>query len=383
MLYRKMGKPGTQVSALGFGCMRLPVKDGKYHCIDVDKATTLIEYAISHGVNYFDTAYPYHAETPIQPGMSEVFLGEALKSCRDKVKLATKLPSWLIKTRADMDFYLNDQLKRLQTDYIDFYLLHGLHGDYWQNLHRLGVIDFLSEALADGRIRNAGFSFHDAFPLFKEIVDCYDWSFCQIQYNYMDENFQAGRQGLEYAAAKGLGVVVMEPLRGGNLAKRLPEDILRIWRKAGIKRSPAEWGLRFVWNRPEVSVVLSGMNMAGQVAENIATATEARPDSLTPEELHLIGEVRDIYRQKVKVDCTGCRYCMPCPNGVNIPDCFSYLNNAAMYDDLKSARFSYNIHIKEHYRASRCIQCGKCEQACPQHIPIAEKLKEVVDAFGS
>lgn len=380
MLYREIGKTGVKASILGFGCMRLPVLENK-HEIDEEKAAAMFEYAVANGINYFDTAYSYHADVAFQKGMSEVFLGKAIKGYRDRIHLATKLPCWLIKSRSDMDKYLDEQLERLQTDHIDFYLLHGLNKSFWKKLTKLGFDDFLAGALADGRIRHAGFSFHDELPLFREIVDAYDWSFCQIQYNFMDENFQAGRAGLEYAAAKGLGVIVMEPLRGGNLTERIPPDVQRIWERAAVVRTPAEWGLRFVWNRPEVSVALSGMTTMEHLRENIRIAGLGQPHSLTAGELGLISEVKSVYEAGIRVNCTGCRYCMPCPAGVDIPSSFLQLNNASMYGDWENGKFFYKLFVREEQRASRCIQCGQCEQTCPQHIPIREKLKEVADAL--
>ncbi|BBB89701.1 MAG TPA: aldo/keto reductase [Methylomusa anaerophila] len=378
MLYRQIGKTGQKASILGFGCMRLPVINGKNHLIDEEKATAMVDYALRNGVNYFDTAYVYHSEIQFHAGMSEVFLGKALKHERKNIYLATKLPSWLIKTRDDMDRYLDHQLERLQTDHIDFYLLHGMNADKWKILSNLDVTGFLEAALADGRIKYAGFSFHDQFPLFREIVDSYDWSFCQIQYNYMDENYQAGRQGLQYAAAKDLGIIIMEPLRGGSLTARLPANVQKIWDAADIGRTPAEWALRFLWDKPEINVVLSGMTEMEHVVENIRIASEGIAQSLTDKELALIQEVKSIYQARTKVDCTGCHYCMPCPQGVNIPICFLQLNNALIYNDHKTARLRYNNFLKEQQRASNCVKCGRCEEACPQHIPIKDMLKEVV-----
>ncbi len=380
MLYRTLGKTGQKVSILGFGCMRLPILDGKFDRIDEEKATQMLRYAVDAGVNYVDTAYPYHGTLPPHSGgMSEPFVGRALQNgYRDKVSLATKLPSWLIKSRADMDFYLNEQLNRLQTDHIDFYLLHGLGQGSWNHLKELGVIEFMDTALADGRIRYAGFSFHDEVKPFKEIVDSYDWSFCQIQYNYMDENYQAGREGLEYAAARGMGVVIMEPLRGGSLAAGLLDAVKAVWNRAATKRSPAEWALRFVWNNPAAGVVLSGMSTMEQVVENCRIAGEAYPESLTAGEKALFEEVKTIYRAKIRVNCTNCGYCMPCPSGVAIPGNFDILNNAYMFDDVKTARMRYNFLKMGKADAANCVQCGACEEACPQKIPIRETLLEVV-----
>lgn len=383
MLYRTFGNTGLELSILGFGCMRLPIIDGKHHQIDEEKATQMLHYAIDLGVNYVDTAYPYHSAIPLQEGMSEIFLGKALQNgYRDQVHLATKLPSWLIKSRSDMDYYLNQQLARLQTDHIDFYLVHSMNVHYWHHLKQLGVFEFLDSALADGRIKYAGFSFHDELPLFKEIVDAYNWSFCQIQYNFMDEEYQAGREGLEYAAAQGLGMVIMEPLRGGSLSTRIPDAVQGVWDKADVKRSPAEWALRFVWNHPSVNVVLSGMNEMEHVIENTSIAGQAYPDSLTEKEKALIEEAKGIYRARTKVNCTSCRYCMPCPNGVNIPGNFSLLNSAFMYDDIKGAKTYYGFLQAGKNDAANCIECGTCEELCPQNIPIIEKLLEVQKTLG-
>jgi len=332
-------------------------------------------------VNYFDTAYIYHSEVPFHAGMSELFLGRALKQQRDKVYVATKLPSWFIQSRADMDRYLDEQLARLQTHQIDFYLVHGLAGELWNKLSQLGVREFLDAAKADGRIRHAGFSFHDEAPAFKPIVDAYDWGFCQVQYNFMDEDFQAGRAGLEYAASKGLGVVIMEPLRGGGLAARIPEDVQAVWAKGQAKRTAAEWALRFVWDRPEVSSVLSGMSEMGQLKENIRFAEVGSANSLSGAELALIQEAKTIYQARTRVKCTSCGYCMPCPTGVNIPANFLQLNNLAIYRDRGSAEFFYHHILKEEQRASHCEECGQCLERCPQHIAIPAMLKEVAREF--
>lgn len=383
MLYRKFGKTGIEVSALGFGCMRLPLArpDAKFHEsddeIDEAKATELIHWAIDHGVNYLDTAYPYHG------GNSEPFVGRVLKGgYRQKVHLATKLPSWLIETRDDMDRYLDEQLTRLQTDCIDCYLVHTITRTFWPNLLKHGLLDFLDSALNDGRIRFAGFSFHDDLDLFKETIDSFHWSFCQIQYNYMDENYQAGRAGLEYAAARGLGVAVMEPLRGGRLAANVPPEVQQLWDSAPVRRSPAEWALRYLWDQPEISVVLSGMNRMEQLEENVRIAGEVLPNTLTAEERTVIDEARRIYRERIKVDCTGCGYCMPCPSGVDIPGCFTLFNNAHILDDVLTHRIFYNVHIGPSHKASNCVECGECEEACPQHIPIRAFLKETENLLG-
>jgi len=383
MLYRTMGRTGISVSALGFGCMRLPLaKPGAvFHTddgeIDEAKATRLLHWAIDQGVNYVDTAYPYHQ------GNSERFLGRALRGgWREKVYVATKLPSWLIESGKDMDRYLDEQLERLQLPYIDFYLVHAVNKLFWPNLIKHGVRDFLDSAIASGRIRHAGFSFHDELDLFKEVVDSYPWSFCQIQYNFMDEHYQAGTEGLEYAAGKGLGVVVMEPLRGGRLAGNIPAEVKKIWDGAKEKRTPAEWAFRFLYNHPAVSVVLSGMNEMEQVEENIRVAGLVGPGTLTAEEKALIDEVKAVYRKRMKIGCTQCGYCMPCPSGVNIPGCFTLFNNAHMLDDVATNRIFYDVHIGADHDASNCVECGQCEEACPQGLPITDWLKETAKLFG-
>jgi uncharacterized protein len=379
MLYRKMPKNGDKLSILGFGCMRLPTKeDGT---IDEIKATQQIHYAIDHGVNYVDTAWPYHM------GQSESFLGNALTDgYREKVKLATKLPAWLVDRREDMDYFLNAQLERLQTDHIDYYLVHGLAGELWDKMKAFNVIDFLDKAKSDGRIINAGFSFHGPVDDFKRIIDAYPWTFCQIQYNFMDEKNQAGTEGLKYAASKDIGVIVMEPLLGGNLASPVPPEVEEIWSKAAVKRTPAEWALRWVWNHPEVTVVLSGMNEEAQVEENVRIADDGHPNSLTKTELQLVKKVEQKYRQLVKIGCTGCQYCMPCPSGVNIPECFDIYNNLHMFGNVNGAKFTYAISMSGAFTntepggfASQCIECGQCMEKCPQGLEIPTMLKAVAE----
>ena len=381
MLYRKYGKTNEEVSVLGFGCMRLPIIGDDPTNIDADKAIPMIRYAIDAGVNYVDTAYPYHGTGFMQGGASEPFVAKALKDgYREKVNLATKLPSWLIKTRGDMDRYLNEQLERLETDVIDFYLVHSLNAGVWPVVKEAGIKEFLDQALKDGRIRYAGFSFHDEGGLFKEIVDYYDWSFCQIQYNYLDEEYQAGKEGLEYAAKKGLGIVIMEPLRGGNLV-HLPKAAQAVMDRADIKRTPAEWALRWVWDHPEVSVVLSGMTTMDQVVENIKVAREAQANSLTAKEVAIIDEVKRIFTERIRVNCTACSYCMPCPVGINIPGCFATYNDHWVFDGTPAAKERYAIWSKIATPASKCVECGKCESHCPQSIAIRKELKDVAALF--
>jgi len=376
-LYRKFGKTNEMVSTLGFGCMRLPLLgEGDPTNIDEEKAINLIRYAIDHGVNYVDTAYPYHGIDMKKGGKSEPLVGKALKNgYREKVKLATKLPSWLIKTREDMDHYLNDQLQRLDTNTIDFYLVHGIDSTTWPQLKEAGFPEFLDQAIKDGRIRYAGFSFHDKLDLFKEIVDYYDWSFCQIQYNYLDEEFQAGTEGLKYAAKKGLGITIMEPLRGGKLAN-VPDDVKAVFNQAEIKKAPAEWGIGWILNHPEVSVVLSGMNEMEQVSENIKIASITEANAFTEKELDVIEKAKNIFMEKIKVNCTSCGYCMPCPEGVQIPRNFSAYNDYYMFGKSDNYR-----RFGPKQKASNCIECGKCEEHCPQGIKIPQELKKVKELF--
>lgn len=382
MLYRKFGKTNEEVSALGFGCMRLPVIDGDPTKIDEEKAVEMVRYAIDNGVNYIDTAYPYHGNDFTKGGESEPFVAKALKDgYRERVNIATKLPTWLIQSREDMDRLLNEQLERLQTETIDFYLVHTLNKQLWANVKNLGIDEFLDKAIEDGRIRYTGFSFHDDVDTFKEIVDSYDWSFCQIQYNYLDENYQAGKEGLEYAAERGLGISVMEPLRGGSLTNKLPNEILDIWNDADVKRTPAEWALRWIWNHPEVSVVLSGMTEMEHAKENIQIAKASEPNSLTQKELELVDGAKKIFKEKMKVDCTNCRYCMPCPVGVDIPQNFAMYNNAYLFDDIARWKMMYSNFLSPKAKASNCVECGKCEGHCPQNIPIRQQLKNVKEVF--
>ena len=371
MLYRKFGKLDWKPSALGFGAMRLPTIEGDSAQIDEPLATRMVHYAIDHGVNYVDTAYPYHS------GNSERFLSRALQDgYRERVKLATKLPMWQVEATEDFDRYLDEQLEKLQTDHIDFYLFHGLRKERWDAVRKLNILEEAEAAVADGRVRHLGFSFHDEFEVFKDIIDGYDgWTMCQIQYNYMDEEHQAGTEGLKYAAEKGLAVVVMEPIRGGRLSGSPPQAILDLWATAPTERSPAEWALQWVWNHPEVSLVLSGMSTMAHVEENVRSAGRSGPDMLSQEELELIGRVRDTYRDLCPVPCTKCEYCLPCPSGVNIPRIFEIFNEAMMYNEMRSARRMYNW-LKEEERADQCEECGQCMELCPQNIPISDWLKK-------
>jgi hypothetical protein len=377
-----VAKTGDELSILGFGCMRLAVtKDGR---IDEERAAGQIRYAIDHGVNYVDTAWPYHG------GESEPFVGRALAGgYRERVKLATKLPAWLVRSRADMDRFLDAQLRKLATSQTDYYLVHSVNGDTWDHVAALGVAEFLDRAQADGRIAHAGFSFHGLREDFRRVVDAYPWAMCQIQYNYLDEETQAGTEGLQYAAAKGLGVMVMEPLRGGALAiSPQPAAIQALWQEAETDRTPAEWALRWVWNHPEVTLVLSGMNDEAQVDENVAIAADAQPGALTDAEIALIGRASSQYREIMKVGCTGCGYCQPCPSGVDIPECFSLFNAFHTFGQRQQASFLYvarmgGLLTGQPGYASQCSHCRDCVQKCPQNLDVPSLLEQVVSEFES
>lgn len=368
MRYRP-DRNGSQISQLGYGCMRFSKKGNS---IDYAKAEKEVLLAIEKGVNYFDTAYIY-------PG-SEECLGRILdeNKCRDKVFIATKLPQYIIRSSAAIDKTFNEELSRLRTEYIDYYLMH-MFTDYaeWEHLKTLGIEDWIERQKADGRIRNIGFSYHGDTEMFLKILDAYDWDFCQIQYNYLDEHTQAGKRGLQAAAAKGIPVIIMEPLRGGKLVS-LPEKAKDVLATDSKGYTPAELGLRWLWNQPEVTCVLSGMNSEDMVNENTRIASEAEPGHLTEEDRKIVEQIKQIIREREKVGCTGCRYCMPCPEGVDIPGNFYYYN--LMYMEKKnSARveFAQNMGLrKKPGFATQCIGCGKCEKHCPQQINIREKLKE-------
>lgn len=379
MKFRRFGRHGGEVSALGFGCMRLPTFDGLPMSEKVDRETAvrMIRTAVDRGVDYVDTAYPYHN------GVSEAVVGEALKDgYRDKVRLATKSPVWLIKRAEDFDVYLDEQLGRLGTPRLDLYLLHALNRERWQSVLELGVLARAEAAVKDGRIGGLGFSFHDKIDVFKAIVDGYDgWAACQVQYNYMDTENQAGTEGLRYAASKGLAVVVMEPLLGGRLA-RPPRAVRAIFEAFDPDRSPADWALQWVWDRPEVSVVLSGMSRPEELEQNLGSAERSSVGSLRPAERDLVERVRSAYRSAVPIPCTNCGYCLPCPNGVNIPRNFELYNDGRIHDDPGTARLLYARFLTEADRASACVQCRECEKNCPQEIPIGEWMPKVHPVLG-
>ena len=377
MKYRKFGSSDWEASALGFGAMRLPLVGKDSSRVAEPEAIKMIRHAVDRGVNYVDTAYPYHEK------VGEIVVGRALlDGYRQKVKLATKLPSWLVEKPDDFDRFLAEQLDKLQTDHIDFYLLHALNSTHWPKLRDLKVLDWAEKAITDGRIHHLGFSFHDEFEVFKNIVDAYDnWALCQVQYNFMDIAYQAGTRGLLYAADKGLAVVVMEPLRGGQLTHKVPKSVSELWKSAAVRRTPADWALQWIWNQAQVSVVLSGMTTMQQVVENLDSAERSDAGMLSEEELSLVEKVREEYRRLTPVPCTQCRYCLPCPNGVEIVDILNYYSDAVIYDNSGAPGFLYR-NLPEEKQAHNCVECFECEEKCPQGIPISEYLKKAHELLG-
>ena len=381
MLYRQLNKTGIDLSILGFGCMRLPTIDNKPDKINYPEATRMLHYAIDNGVNYVDTAYFYHSSVFGQRGESEPFVGEALSGgWRKKVNLATKMPLFNLRKKEQMDTFLEEQLERLKTDYLDFYLLHGLNGETWDRMKDLGVCEFMDKKVAEGKFRFPSFSFHGKDEDFIRICDEYNWTFAQIQYNYMDTGFQAGYKGLKYAADKGIGIVVMEPLKGGKLAQKIPQEMIAVFNESSTKRSPAEWALRFVWNEAGVSSVLSGMNSMEQVEENIRIAENGIVNSLGNDDKAMFDRLRNALGVRAKADCTACRYCMPCNSGVDIPDVINALNNAALWNDPNPWMTGY-VSIKG--KAGKCTECRECEEVCPQELPVSSLMKEALALFKS
>ena len=388
MQYRKMGSLDWEVSALGFGCMRLPSRRINRLRADTAESARIIRHGIDQGINYIDTAWPYHL------GDSEKILGQVLQNgYRERVHLVTKLFMPLVRKTDDFDRFLNTQLERLQTDYLDIYLFHNMNAGAFEKVKRLGLIEKMEKAQRQGRIRHIGFSFHDTLPVFKEIIDYYDWDVTQIQYNYMDTAIQATTEGLIYAHNKGIAVVIMEPIKGGMLANP-PEEALDIMESEEYDRTPVDWALQFLWNRPEVSVVLSGMGSQQMVDENCASADRSGIGSLSAEEEHIITKLAEIYRRKMLVPCTACQYCMPCPAGVNIPQNFAILNNVSMENNrimrwmakrgYKRLADSKDKLDKENPNgnASLCVRCGKCLEKCPQQINIPGELEKVHAILG-
>lgn len=388
MKYRKMGSLDWEVSALGFGCMRLPPRKINRLRAETEKSIDVIRYGIDLGINYIDTAWPYHL------GDSEKILGKALKDgYRERVHLVTKLPMFMVSNADQFDSYLKTQMKRLQTDYLDAYLFHAVNQGNFEKIKKLGLIKKMENAKKEGLIRSIGFSFHDTLPVYKEVIDYYPWDITQIQYNYMDTGVQATSEGLSYAHSKGIAVVVMEPLKGGTLVNP-PREALDIINSAEKKRTPADWALQFLWNKPEISVVLSGMNSKKMIQENCESANDSGINSLTAQELKVIESLTEEFRKKIAVPCTACSYCMPCPQGVNIPQNFACLNNEALersrfrrimtrrtYRKLKTKKTKVNLE-NPNGNAALCIKCGVCETKCPQKIQIPQELEKVKQEMG-
>ena len=377
MKYRRFGNIDWNVSVLGFGAMRLPIIEGNRGVVDEELAIRMIRYAIDHGVNYVDTAYVYHE------GNSEIVVGKALKGgYREKVRLATKMPMFQVKSCEDLKRIFNDQLEKLKVDYIDNYLLHGLNEEIWTKVNELNVIDWAEKKIAEGKIHYLGFSFHDNFNVFKDVIDSYKgWKFCQIQYNYIDTescDLTPGTKGLKYASNNGLAVVVMEPIQGGNLAVKPPKEIENMFSQAETKRSPADWALRWVWNQPEVSLALSGMSSMNQVVENVKSADNSGPDTMTESDLKFVSKIRKAFLSYGFIGCTGCGYCQPCVQGVTIPEILKLYNDyyrnqddALMVTEIKKI---YQKLLNAGNGINKCISCGRCEERCPQHLPIRDIL---------
>ncbi len=380
MQYRRFGKLDFDVSILGFGCMRLPLLPGvnggepDTKKIDEAEAIRMLRHAIDNGVNYLDTAYPYHG------GSSEPLVGKALKDgYRERVKLATKLPVWMLKTEEDFDSYLNEQLEKLQTDHIDVYLLHALNKERWNTVKELNVLTSMQKAIDSGKIRHAAFSFHEDISFFRTILDAFDWGMCQIMYNYMED--REWEKHMKYAHGKGIAIAIMEPLLGGKLANVPPQEVSKVWKESGIDRSPAAWAFKWIYNYPEVTLALSGMSTMEQVVENLEIADNSAAGALSGKELAAIDRAREVYSSLTRVKCTGCRYCVPCPGNVSIPEIFSCYNEAGAYNIQKAAEESYRQMKAAGRDASLCVECGKCEEACPQKLPIIRHLKEAHQAL--
>ena len=377
MNYRDFPAAGKKVSALGMGCMRMPTLNEEGHPIDRPKAIELIRHAIDGGVTYVDTAYGYH------DGKSEGLVGEALKDgYRERVTLATKLPVWLVKERADMERLLDEQLARLGTDHVDIYLAHALDGKRFDEMQKLGLLEFMDEMVEKGKIRYPGFSFHDDAAAFRHIVDSYDWKVAQVQMNLLDEFYQATMDGVRYAASKGIRVVVMEPVRGGALVKSVPEEVKALYAAGAPGRSAAEWAFRWLIDKPEFMTILSGMSTLEQVDDNLHIFSAADVGCLTDAEKDVLTNVRKAYEARIKVGCTGCEYCMPCPQGINIPQIFKSYDTASMFGDYEGFRKQYN---SLDVNASACVGCESCVGACPQHFatPIPEMLGRIhAENFG-
>lgn len=370
---RTIKTTGVKVPALGLGAMRLPTKNGK---IDKEKATILVNYAIDNGVNLIDTAYLYHN------GESELFLKSILSKRRDDILIATKLPVWFVKNEKDLDKYIDKQLEKLGVDCIDFYYLHSLNMKAFENLQQYNLIKFLDKIKKEGKVKHIGFSYHDSFDGFKKIIDSYDWDMCLLQYNFIDENAQAGTRGIHYAYKHDVSVFVMEPLKGGLLANDVPDEVKSKMEEDNIKDSPSRWALRWVLNNEEVTCVLSGMNEIQQLDENIQTVNDTQPNSITDDELMTYIEIKKIYKSLIKIPCTQCRYCMPCPFGVDIPACFKIYNNKHIFNKNTNEYFQLSgLAGGNGSYAGKCRSCGVCINKCPQQINIPRELRKVRSEF--
>ena len=374
MRYINFGVTGKKISSLGFGAMRLPVIDKDEARIDIPKALEMLHFAYDNGINYVDTAYPYHG------GNSELVVGESLKNgYREKIYLADKFPTWLIKTREDFDKIFFEQLKKLETDYIDFYLLHSLNVWIWEKLKSVNAIEWCVGKKKQGFIRHIGFSIHDILPVFKNILNSYDWEFCQVQYNYMNENVQVGTEGVKYAYSKSIPVVIMEPLLGGCLLN-FPDSINGIWKE--LNRTPVEMALQWLWNKKEISLVLSGMSSMEQLKQNLAFASKSGVGSLSQKELNVVGRVQTEFQKLIKIPCTKCQYCIDCPVDINIPNIFGLYNDASVYKGTQAVLNKILYGMQEN-NADKCVKCRKCEKRCPQKINIVKRLQEVHAFFSA
>lgn len=375
MQYRTFKKLDREVSLLGMGAMRLPeTEDGQ---INEPEAIDIIRSVIDAGINYVDTAFGYHN------GKSEGLVGKALRDgYREKVLLADKMPIWLAKDEEHMKEMFQTQLERLDTDYIDMYLVHSVNKPNWKRIKKLNLMPFLEEMKAAGKIKHIGFSFHDSYEFFEEVLDSYPWEFCQIQLNYMDKDIQAGVKGLKLAAEKGLSVIIMEPLKGGKLTTGIPPTVQELWDNAPVKRTPAEWGFKWLANMPEVTLILSGMSSREQLQQNIATVSAADLNVLSDKERELIDKVSDEYNRLIKYSCTGCEYCLPCPQKLKIPDLIDTLNEWNIYGQNPATKMEYIEWVPEGRHASDCISCKACEKKCPQGLPVAQIMKETAEIFG-
>ena len=383
MLYNKLGKTNLEVSRLGFGTMRLPTKDSNDNIVE-DEASKMLEYGIENGINIIDTAYPYHSATLDGSGNSETFVGKFLKenSYREEILLSTKSPSWAIEEKQDFDFYLDEQLKKLQTDYIDIYLLHSLTVPDWENVQNLDVLDFLDDCLSSGRVKHVGFSSHIEVDYLIEILDEYPkWEVVMTQMNYLDEYYQSGVMGLDYLKEVNVGSVIMEPLRGGRLVQNIPPEIQELWDSAEVKRTPVEWAMQYLWNRDDVDCVFSGMTSLEQVKQNVEIASTK--DIISENDHELIREVARTYRTFLGNSCTRCGYCMPCPHGVDIINCLTEYNIAHMMQNPKASAMQYFSLIDDDSRADSCVDCKECIPYCTQMLDIPAELQKVYEYFGS